>query len=132
MIAGPRTDQGIKFQISSLRHCSQTYGPASDWILDADVDEFYIPTRAFTGTSNQDSSTIYHCPIKPLVATLQNFVYQDADAIAVARVTFKNQGILKLEDDASVLASQTLRDIFHAMRWPKHAHTKVGTFGKSE
>jgi ABC-type transport system involved in Fe-S cluster assembly fused permease/ATPase subunit len=53
-------------------------------------------------------------------------MYDDADAIAVARVTFKNQGILKLEEDTSVLASQTLRDVYHPIGgWPKLSFTKV-------
>lgn len=89
-------DQGKNFQLSSLRHCSQKFGSATEWLLDADVDEFYVPTRAFTGHSRADTASIYNCPIRPLVALLDQFIYVAADAIAVARVTYKNQGIVEL------------------------------------
>jgi hypothetical protein len=119
------TDQGDKFQLSSLRHCSQTYGQNSDWLLDSDVDEFFIPTRAFTGTRTQAESRIYDCPVRPLAKLLDNWLYKTADAIIVSRVTFKNQGVIELPEDASVLKSQTLREFNHPLQWDKLSYTKV-------
>jgi hypothetical protein len=95
-------DQGINFQMSSLRHCSARYSQETEWLLEADVDEFYVPTRAFTGHPRNEHLSIYDCPVKPLVELLKNWLYAEADAIAVSRVTFKNQGIYKLDNDSSV------------------------------
>lgn len=100
------------------------YASKSEWIIEADTDEFYVPTRAFTGVSLRNDPSIYECPIRPLPELLKNFIYKSADAIGVARVTFKNNGIVKLDDDASVLASQTMRDVYHAIPWAKLFFTK--------
>lgn len=123
-------DQGGKYQISALQHCSQTYANTSEWLLEADTDEFYVPTRAFTGISSRLHPLIEDCPIRPLHELLQNFMYKDADAVAVGRVTFKNQGIVRLPADASAVVTQTLRDIYHAIVWPKLFYTKVSWFSR--
>lgn len=52
-------------------------------------------------------------------------MYESADVIAVSRVTFKNQGIQRLSNGSSVLRSQTLRDVYHSIEWPKLRFTKV-------
>lgn len=118
-------DQGINYQMSSLRHCSSVYGPESEWILESDVDEFYVPTESFTGYSARDNPSIYECPISPLAKLLEHWIYLEADALAVSRVTVKNQGIFKLDEGTSVLASQTLRDLYHGINWPKLEFTKT-------
>lgn len=115
------------FQLATLQHCSRTYSSQVDWLLDCDADEFYVPTEAFTGRPARDVPTLLDLPTVPPLADLlrRNALYDEADAIAVSRVTFKNQGIQRLPDGASVLASQTLRDVHHAIDWPKLSFTKV-------
>jgi hypothetical protein len=65
------------------------------------------------------------CPVRPLAELLSNELYDSADAIVVNRVSWKNQAISTLTEDASVLESQTLRDVYHTVLFPKVLFTKV-------
>jgi len=82
----------------------------SDWILDCDVDEFYVATPALTSHQRLPTATTFEMPDQPLRRLLfDNYIYSSVDAIAASRITWKNAGFARLPDKASVLASQTLR-----------------------
>ena len=84
----------------------------SDWILDCDVDEFYVATPALTSHQRLPAATTFEMPDQPLRRLLfDNFLYSNADAVVASRITWKNAGFARLPDKASVLASQTLRCI---------------------
>ncbi|BGP43531.1 hypothetical protein JCM10449v2_007566 [Rhodotorula kratochvilovae] len=120
-----KSDQGGNFQLNSLETCSRTYGLLSDWILDCDVDEFYVATPALTSHQRLPGATTFEMPDQPLRRLLfDNFIYTSVDAIAASRVTWKNSGIKRLPEKASVLASQTLRDIYHSIPYGKLEFTK--------
>lgn len=119
-------EQGGAYQMAALRHCSAKYAAEVEWLIDCDVDEFYIPTQSFTGMYTTDRPTVAELPFRPLATLLKNnALYTEADAIAVSRVAFKNQGIQRLSGGASVLVSQTLRDVHHTIDWLKLKYTKV-------
>ncbi|GAA5908535.1 hypothetical protein JCM8208_002657 [Rhodotorula glutinis] len=120
-----KADQGGHFQLNSLETCSRTYGLVSDWILDCDVDEFYVATPALTSHQRLPAATTFEMPDQPLRRLLfDNYIYSSVDAIAASRITWKNAGFARLPDNASVLASQTLRDIYHAIPYGKLEYTK--------
>ncbi|GAA5945676.1 hypothetical protein JCM3775_000007 [Rhodotorula graminis] len=120
-----KADQGGYFQLNSLETCSRTYGLESDWILDCDVDEFYVATPALTSHQRLPAATTFEMPDQPLRRLLfDNYIYSSVDAIAASRITWKNAGFARLPDNASVLASQTLRDIYHAIPYGKLEYTK--------
>ncbi|SCV68165.1 BQ2448_286 [Microbotryum intermedium] len=136
-------NQGGHFQINSLEHCSRYHATKTQWILDCDVDEFYVPTPALTGSPNR-ALRIDEIPEAPLRSMLaSNWLYQNADAVVVSRVTWKNAGVDRLPDDGSVLKHQTLRcvdsdvlgtrgDVYHTTHYEKLEFTKtlIHTRGK--
>ncbi|SGY17715.1 BQ5605_C015g07869 [Microbotryum silenes-dioicae] len=118
-------NQGGNFQINSLEHCSRYHATKTQWILDCDVDEFYVPTPVLTGSPNR-ALRIDEMPEAPLRSMLaSNWLYQNADAVVVSRVTWKNAGVDRLPEDGSVLKHQTLRDIYHNTHYEKLEFTKV-------
>ncbi|GAA5917793.1 hypothetical protein JCM6882_004546 [Rhodosporidiobolus microsporus] len=118
-------DQGGHFQMNSLETCSRTYASETDWILDTDVDEFYVPTPALSSTTRRRPLSTTDMPDKPLLTLLaDNWLYHTADVVAASRVTFKNGGFDRLPNEASVLATQTLRDIYHSILYDKLKFTK--------
>ncbi|GAA5850432.1 hypothetical protein JCM9279_001414 [Rhodotorula babjevae] len=120
-----KADQGGLFQLNSLETCSRTYGLVSDWILDCDVDEFYVATPALTSHQRLPAATTFEMPDQPLRRLLfDNYIYSNAHAVAASRITWKNAGFARLPEKASVLASQTLRDIYHSISYGKLEYTK--------
>jgi hypothetical protein len=102
-----RTDQVRHFQTNSLQTCSLTYAQKTDWLLDCDVDEFYVVPHSLVSYSRQVPLLPSDMPDKPLLRLLENnWLYQTADVVAVSRVTYKNGGIQKMAEDMSVLALQ--------------------------
>ncbi|GAA5824569.1 hypothetical protein JCM3770_000549 [Rhodotorula araucariae] len=118
-------DQGANFQMNSLETCSRTYGPTTDWILDCDVDEFWVATASLTSHQRLPGATTFKMPDQPLRRLLfDNPVYTKADAVVASRVTWKNAGIRRLPQEASVLASQSLRDFYHTIPLERLQYTK--------
>ncbi|BGP20205.1 hypothetical protein JCM10213v2_008342 [Rhodosporidiobolus nylandii] len=118
-------EQGGHFQLNSLETCSRTYASQTDWLLDADVDEFYVIPHSLTSYSRSRPLLPQEMPEAPLYKLLSgNWLYNTADAIAVSRVTWKNSGIQQLPEEASVLVYQNLRDIYHGIRYDKLEFTK--------
>ncbi|POY75499.1 hypothetical protein BMF94_1401 [Rhodotorula taiwanensis] len=120
-----RHDQGGHYQTSALETCSRTYGPTTEWLLEADIDEFHVPTPALKGSAAAPASILGSTPKHPLRdLLLRTNNYADADAVVVSRVTFKNAGIKRLSDGASILRSQTLREFQHSISYDKLLFTK--------
>ncbi|GAA5863552.1 hypothetical protein JCM8547_007283 [Rhodosporidiobolus lusitaniae] len=118
-------DQVRHFQTNSLETCSRTYANETDWLLDCDVDEFYVVPYSLQSYSRIRPLTLSDMPDKPLWNLLEgNWLYRTADVIAAARITWKNGGIERLPRDASVLVNQNLRDIYHAVPYDKLEFTK--------
>ncbi|GAA6020594.1 hypothetical protein JCM10207_008679 [Rhodosporidiobolus poonsookiae] len=128
------TDQNIHFQLNSLESCSREYASQTEWLLDCDIDEFYVVPPSLVGkryAALHDGGARPKAPLRSLL--LDNYLYQSADVVAASRVTWKNRGFQRLVDDSSVLAQQTLRDIYHSIRYDKLEYTKslVHTQGRS-
>ena len=109
-----RADQKGHYQTTALETCSRTYGPKTEWLVEADCDEFYVVTEAMTALTRSrgggGGGDLTDVPQRPLAALLAgNWLFKSADAVVVSRLTWKNAGIDELPPDASVLASQTLR-----------------------
>ncbi|GAA5850435.1 hypothetical protein JCM9279_001415 [Rhodotorula babjevae] len=120
-----KADQGDLFQLNALETCSRTYGLVSDWILDCDVDEFYVATPAPTSRQRRPAAAAFETPDYPLRRLLfDHYIYTSVDAVATSRVTWKNAGFARLPEKASVLASQTLRGIDRAVPYGKLEYTK--------
>ncbi|GAA5985637.1 hypothetical protein JCM10908_007053 [Rhodotorula pacifica] len=120
-----RHDQVEHYQTTALETCSRTYGPVTEWLVEADCDEFYVITPAMTASLRSHGSDLSDVPRRPLAKLLaENWIYKKADAVVVSRLTWKNAGIDELPPDASVLASQTLREYQHAIAFDKNAFTK--------
>lgn len=107
-----RADQKGHYQTTALETCSRTYGPKTEWLVEADCDEFYVVTEAMTALprSRSGGAGLTDIPQRPLAGLLAgNWLFKSADAVVISRLTWKNAGIDELPPDASVLASQTLR-----------------------
>lgn len=124
--------QGNLFQRSALRHCSTFYAEDSEWLIDSDVDEFWFTTRTLSSDPfiNSDPTDeevdLSNPPDRPLVELLaKNPLYGNAGGIVVSRQIFKNQGIKRLKEGESLLATQVLRDLRHVMGGEKFEWTKV-------
>lgn len=103
-------DQRGHYQTTALETCSRTYGPLTEWLVEADCDEFYVIIPTLTALTRTRRLDVTDMPERPLALLLSaNWLYKNADAVAVSRVTWKNAGIDHLPPDASVLATQTLR-----------------------
>lgn len=120
-----KSDQGGHFQLNSLETCSRTYSLVSDWILDCDVDEFYVATPSLSSHQRLPGATTFEMPDQPLRRLLfDNYIYKSVDAVVASRITWKNAGYKRLPENASLLASQTLRDIYHSIPYGKLEYTK--------
>ncbi|GAA6034730.1 hypothetical protein JCM8097_001142 [Rhodosporidiobolus ruineniae] len=118
-------DQKLHFQLNSLQTCSRTYASQTDWLLDCDIDEFYVVPHSLSSFSHSRPLLPSDKPDRPLLRLLEdNWLYQTADVIAAARVTWKNGGYKRLPDESSVLVQQNLRDIYHAIPYEKLEYTK--------
>ncbi|GAA6008363.1 hypothetical protein JCM10207_000101 [Rhodosporidiobolus poonsookiae] len=118
-------DPGTHFQLNSLETCSRTYASQSDWIIDADVDEFYVVPHSLYAGRKADALSPQSMPDKPLQKILyDNWLYQTADVVAASRVTWKNAGIKRMKSGQSVLGTQTLRDVYHSIKYAKLEYTK--------
>lgn len=103
-------DQAGHYQTAALETCSRLYGGTTDWLLEADLDEYHVPTPYLTGLNRSREIRIDEIPDQPVRKLLfDNWLYNNADAVAVSRVSFKNAGHEKLPDGSSVLQMQTLR-----------------------
>ncbi|GAA5969781.1 hypothetical protein JCM8115_001843 [Rhodotorula mucilaginosa] len=123
-----RHDQQGHYQTTALETCSRTYGPKTEWLVEADCDEFYVVTEAMTALTRTRGSggDLTDMTQRPLAALLAgNWLFKSADAVVVSRLTWKNAGIDELPPDASVLASQTLREYQHSITFEKNLFTKV-------
>ncbi|GAA5871596.1 hypothetical protein JCM3774_006307 [Rhodotorula dairenensis] len=120
-----RHDQQGHYQTTALETCSRTYGPATEWLVEADCDEFYVVTSTLTALTRGRGLDVGDMPERPLASLLTaNWLYKNADAVAVSRLTWKNAGIDELSVDASVLATQTLREYQHSVGFEKNYFTK--------
>ncbi|KWU45527.1 hypothetical protein RHOSPDRAFT_32830 [Rhodotorula sp. JG-1b] len=124
-----RHDQKGHYQTTALETCSRTYGPKTEWLVEADCDEFYVVTEAMTALTRSrgggGGGDLTDVPQRPLAALLAgNWLFKSADAVVVSRLTWKNAGINELPPDASVLASQTLREYQHSITFDKNLFTK--------
>ncbi|GAA5877313.1 hypothetical protein JCM3774_001634 [Rhodotorula dairenensis] len=118
-------DQAGHYQTTGLETCSRTYGPKTEWILEADVDEFHIATPYLLGLNRSQPIRIDDVPDQPLRRLLlDNWLYTGADAVVVSRISFKNTGLQRLDEQASLLRTQTLRDFSHSLMYDKLAFTK--------
>lgn len=104
------TDQAGHYQTTGLETCSRTYGPLTEWLLEADIDEFHVATPYLTGLTRSQPVRINDVPDQPLRRVLlDNWLYSGADAVVVSRISFKNTNLQKLPDEASLLRTQTSR-----------------------
>ncbi|GAA6008038.1 hypothetical protein JCM10207_007006 [Rhodosporidiobolus poonsookiae] len=118
-------DLGSAFQSTALITCSKWYGPKTEWLLSADVDEFFVVPHSLTGSVEAMSSKLSDMPRQPLWNLLKDTpLYQDADVLAVSRMTFKNAGLQRLPDHASILAAQHSRDFLHSVPFTKLTYIK--------
>ncbi|TKA54511.1 hypothetical protein B0A53_03204 [Rhodotorula sp. CCFEE 5036] len=118
-------DQAGHYQTTGLETCSRTYGPTTEWLLEADVDEFHVATPYFTGLNRSQPILLSDVPDQPLRRILlDNWLYTGADAVVVSRMSFKNAGLERLPNEASLLRVQTLRDFYHSLEYDKLAFTK--------
>ncbi|GAA5982890.1 hypothetical protein JCM11641_002618 [Rhodosporidiobolus odoratus] len=126
-------DQGGNFQLNSLETCSRTYASQTEWLLDADIDEFYVVPSSLTSHSHSRPLLPDEIPVRPLWRLLdENWLYKAADVVAANRVTWKNSGYKLLPEEASVLVSQTLRDFYHSIHYDKLEFTKSLVHTKQE
>ena len=128
-----RADQKGHYQTTALETCSRTYGPKTEWLVEADCDEFYVVTEAMTGLTRSRSGDVTDIPQRPLAALLAgNWLFRNSDAVVVSRLTWKNAGIDELPPDASVLASQTLRYARSFGSWRLSPGADVGEVGPGQ
>ncbi|GAA5985625.1 hypothetical protein JCM10908_007047 [Rhodotorula pacifica] len=118
-------DQAVHYQTTALETCSRTYGPTTEWLLEADMDEFHVATPYLTGVNRSQPILLADIPAQPLQKMLlDNWLYMGADAVVVSRISFKNAGWQRLAGGSSVLQTQTLRDFQHSLVYDKLAFTK--------
>ncbi|BGP20243.1 hypothetical protein JCM10213_008952 [Rhodosporidiobolus nylandii] len=120
-----RHDQGGSYQLNSLETCSRTYASQTEWLLDADVDEFYVVPSSLLSYSRARELSPGDMPDRPLLRMLEdNYLYRQADVVAVGRVTWKNEGVQRMGEGESVLERQKLRDVYHSIKYGKLEFTK--------
>ena len=103
-------DQAGHYQTTGLETCSRTYGPTTECLLEADIDEFHVATPYLTGLNRSQPILLTDVPDQPLRRILlDNWLYTGAEAVVVSRTSFKNAGLERLPDEASLLRVQTLR-----------------------
>ena len=74
------------------------------------MDEFHVATPYLTGLNRSQPILLSDVPDQPLRRILlDNWLYTGADAVVVSRMSFKNAGLERLPDEASLLRVQTLR-----------------------
>ncbi|BGP58255.1 hypothetical protein JCM8202v2_005916 [Rhodotorula sphaerocarpa] len=97
-------DQAGHYQTAALETCSRTFGPTTDWLLEADLDEYHVPTPYLAGLNRSRPIPIEEIPDQPVRKLLfDNWLYKNADVIVVSRVSFKNIGHEALPGGASSL-----------------------------
>ncbi|GAA5985550.1 hypothetical protein JCM10908_007021 [Rhodotorula pacifica] len=118
-------DQGSKYQTTALETCSRTYGPTTEWLLEADADEFYVVTPDLTSQNRSRAIALADMPKQPLRhLLLHHWIYRRADAIVSSRIAWKNAAYEQLPEGASVIATQTWRDFHHSIIYDKITFTK--------
>ncbi|POY75493.1 hypothetical protein BMF94_1395 [Rhodotorula taiwanensis] len=120
-----RNNQEGHYQTTALDTCSRTYGPKTEWLVEADCDEFLVVVPTLLSTDHSRPLELSDMPNRPLYILLDsNWLYKNADAVVVSRLTWKNAGFERLPDGVSLLSLQTVREYQHSVLFDKLLFTK--------